>query len=56
MYTMKYALLLTLMTLGLSATPIELGKVNWDRKIEPSIEQSSSDGKPIFLLFQELPG
>lgn len=39
-----------------AATPVELGKVNWDRKLEPSLEKAAKDGKPVFLLFQEIPG
>lgn len=44
------------MTLGAAAVPIELGKVKWDRKLEPSLEKAAKDGKPVLLLFQEIPG
>lgn len=35
---------------------IELGKVNWIRQLDKGIQQSRTDGKPIFILFQEVPG
>ena len=47
--------LLTLMVTAMTA-PIELGRVDWQRKIEPSLEKAQKDGKPVFLLFQEIPG
>ena len=53
---MKYMLLGLFMTVSTIAGPVELGKVKWDRKLEPSLEKASKDGKPIFLLFQEIPG
>ena len=36
--------------------PIELGKVNWERNYETAIQQAESSEKPIFILFQEVPG
>jgi len=36
--------------------PDELGKVNWLRNLEEGIEISKQVDKPIFLLFQEVPG
>ncbi|NRB54140.1 MAG: thioredoxin family protein [Saprospiraceae bacterium] len=36
--------------------PVELGKVNWERKLERGIKAAESQDKPIFLLFQEVPG
>ena len=43
---------------GLSAKerPIELGKVNWIRSIDVAVERSEESSKPIFVLFQEVPG
>ncbi|MEL6721117.1 MAG: VPGUxxT family thioredoxin-like (seleno)protein, type 2 [Bacteroidota bacterium] len=35
---------------------IELGKVEWLRDIEIAQKQAKEDRKPIFLLFQEVPG
>ena len=53
---MKYIILSLLAIVSAAAAPIELGKVNWERKIEPAFNKSQNDGKPIFLLFQEIPG
>lgn len=68
---MKYSLLLLWITLPLwscSQTspvattdqvmngPIELGKVQWLRDYEQALEQSRETGKPVFILFQEVPG
>ncbi|MDF1839510.1 MAG: hypothetical protein P1V35_16700 [Planctomycetota bacterium] len=34
----------------------ELGTVQWERTLEPALERSAADHKPILLLFQEVPG
>jgi hypothetical protein len=39
-----------------AATPVELGKVAWLRDYDKGIAASTRSGKPIFLLFQEVPG
>ena len=36
--------------------PIEAGNVRWSRDFESTLEQSRKTGKPVFLLFQEIPG
>lgn len=36
--------------------PIELGKVNWIRDYDEGKRKSEASKKPIFLLFQEVPG
>ncbi len=36
--------------------PIELGEVHWLREISVAQDQSKATGKPIFILFQEVPG
>ncbi len=36
--------------------PKELGKVNWLRNFEKGIAKSATENKPVFLLFQEVPG
>jgi hypothetical protein len=35
---------------------IELGQVNWMRNLDQAIAKSKSEQKPIFILFQEVPG
>lgn len=37
-------------------TPREFGRVQWQRKLEPALSMSKESGKPVFLLFQEVPG
>lgn len=58
---MKRTLLacLTGVTVACSAAeeaPMETGKVTWGRDLEDALEASSKSGKPVFLLFQEVPG
>ena len=36
--------------------PIELGQVNWLRDFDSAIKQAKNQDKPIFILFQEVPG
>ena len=36
--------------------PVELGTVKWSRDLDASLTSASKSGKPIFLLFQEVPG
>ena len=36
--------------------PIELGTVKWSRDLEKSLAAAKVSGKPVFLLFQEVPG
>ncbi len=36
--------------------PEELGKVNWLRSYDKAIAQSDKNGKPVLILFQEVPG
>lgn len=37
-------------------TPIEVGKVHWNRDFEQASTRSRQTGKPMFVLFQEVPG
>ncbi len=37
-------------------TPVELGTVNWLRSYDEAVAQSKQHNKPIFILFQEVPG
>ena len=54
-----------LLALGLGAVfatwpaddaPPEFGRVQWGRELEPALETSARTGKPVLLLFQEVPG
>lgn len=48
--------LLTLLASVLHAAPVELGKVTWGRDYEQGIAAAKDTGKPVLLLFQEVPG
>lgn len=39
-----------------SDNPKELGKVNWERHLDNGLQQAAREGKPVLLLFQEVPG
>jgi len=39
-----------------TAQPIEAGKVKWGRDLEVALALSAKTGKPVFALFQEIPG
>ena len=36
--------------------PIELGLVNWERDYEKALAKAKKTNKPVFILFQEVPG
>jgi hypothetical protein len=36
--------------------PAEVGKVTWGRDLEAALTASAETGKPVFVLFQEVPG
>lgn len=39
-----------------SSNPVEVGAVNWSRDLDGAFAESKKNGKPVFLLFQEVPG
>jgi hypothetical protein len=39
-----------------NAGPREVGTVRWGRDYDAVLKTSKSSGKPIFVLFQEVPG
>ena len=39
-----------------SSQPIETGTVQWQRSLEEALGDSAQSGKPVFALFQEVPG
>lgn len=56
---MKIPLLFLLSSLLVSLwaeNPVEIGKVTWGRDLEEAYKASKLSKKPIFLLFQEVPG
>jgi hypothetical protein len=48
--------MLLLAGLPLWAGPVELGTVKWLRDYEAGLKTVKESGKPMFLLFQEVPG
>ena len=36
--------------------PIEVGDVRWGRDLDAALMNSASSGKPVLVLFQEVPG
>ncbi|MEL7338105.1 MAG: VPGUxxT family thioredoxin-like (seleno)protein, type 2, partial [Planctomycetota bacterium] len=36
--------------------PVEIGTVKWNRDLDAAYAESKKSGKPVFLLFQEVPG
>ena len=55
-------LLLTFLLMACSAEqsdsgqPVEIGTVKWNRDHDAALKLSAKSGKPVFLLFQEVPG
>ena len=46
----------SLKTAEASDQRVELGRVHWNRDLNNAQQQSTKSGKPIFTLFQEVPG
>lgn len=38
------------------ATPVELGRVAWQRDHDAAFASARGSGKPVLLFFQEVPG
>lgn len=38
------------------AQPIEIGTVKWNKDFDEALQRSKEEGKPVFALFQEVPG
>ena len=54
-----FAVLASVLIVGLTrsfAAPVEVGKVNWGRDLDAALQASKDSGKPVLLLFQEVPG
>jgi hypothetical protein len=39
-----------------ASEPVELGRVRWTHDLDAALESSKTSGKPVFALFQEVPG
>ena len=40
----------------IKTNPIEVGHVRWQRDFDHALMESADNGKPLFVLFQEVPG
>ena len=38
------------------AAAVEVGTVKWGRDLDAALASSKESGKPVFVLFQEVPG
>ena len=36
--------------------PVEIGTVHWGRDFDGALKMSAESGKPVLVLFQEVPG
>ncbi|MEJ2055622.1 MAG: VPGUxxT family thioredoxin-like (seleno)protein, type 2 [Calditrichaceae bacterium] len=41
---------------GTNDNPIEAGSVNWGRDLDHALNESGKTGRPVLVLFQEIPG
>jgi len=57
-YAMLFAIfiLITSALMQPSSNPVELGDVQWIRSLDAAQKESAHSGKPILILFQEIPG
>ena len=39
-----------------ASPPVEAGKVAWSRDLDAALVSSAKTGKPLLVLFQEIPG
>ena len=46
----------TLASTASAQQPVAVGKVQWGRELDAALATSRTSGKPVFLLFQEVPG
>lgn len=60
---MRVLTLFITLTIGVTAlsgepikNPIEVGDVRWGRDLDAALENSANTGKPVLVLFQEIPG
>ena len=50
------ALLLLAPGVDANENPIEVGSVKWGRDLDKALKISEKNGRPVFVLFQEVPG
>lgn len=47
---------LTLLGADAADNPVEVGDVRWSRDLDAALKESAETARPVFLLFQEIPG
>ena len=55
-FIMTCALVLPVFSGQAIANPIEVGDVQWGRDLDAALKSSDASGKPVLVLFQEVPG
>jgi hypothetical protein len=53
---MTFTIVLTAFSGQTTENPIEVGDVQWGRDLEAALRNSANSGKPVLVLFQEVPG
>lgn len=53
---MLIAIFLIVSGAGAGENPIEIGSVEWGRDLEVALKKSTATGRPVLVLFQEVPG
>ncbi len=36
--------------------PRELGRISWQKNVDKALKEAETTGKPVLVLFQEIPG
>jgi len=54
--TLGCGLLMVLAAASVMARPVEIGTVRWGTDLDAALAESRRSGRPVFLLFQEVPG
>jgi hypothetical protein len=61
--TLRILTVIIVLTLHASAygsqtagNPVEIGNVQWGRDFDAALKMSAESGKPVLVLFQEVPG
>ncbi len=61
--TLRILAAIIVLTLGATAygsqpagNPVEVGDVRWGRDFDAALGKSAASGKPVLVLFQEVPG
>ncbi len=56
LFIILMAILMIASSVEANENPIEIGSVNWGRDLDKALKISKETGRPVFVLFQEVPG